>query len=225
MGIDIQAKTLDGDTEYFRIDVPPDRCPQCHTAVHPKWISQHISFNKSEAYLTFLCTSRRCLRPFVATYRRTSFHGNDYALKFTAPRTTVRSSFPETISQVSPTFCEVYGQVENASSDDLEQLVGIGLRKALEFLVKDFSKSEHPDSAMEVERMPLGKCIDTYISDQNVLQCAKRAAWLGNDETHYIRKWTDKDVSDLYLLVRLTVNWIDNHLLTKKYVNEMSGGA
>ena len=73
--------------------------------------------------------------------------------------------------------------------------------------------------------MPLAKCIDTYVSDQNVLQCAKRAAWLGNDETHYIRKWSDKDVSDLYLLVRLTVNWIDNHLLTKSYITEMPSGA
>jgi hypothetical protein len=225
MSMDLQAKTLDGQAEHFRINALPDRCPQCHTAVHPKLLSQHLSSEKSEAYLTFLCTSRRCLRPFVATYRRASNHGNDYALRSTAPRTTIRSDFPESITEVSPTFCEIHGQVENAKAEGLDQLVGIGLRKGLEFLVKDFSKSEHPDAATEIESTPLGKCIDTYISDQNVLQCAKRAAWLGNDETHYIRKWTDKDVSDLQLLVRLTVNWIDNHVLTKKYVSEMSGGA
>lgn len=225
MSIELQATTLDGQTAYFSIDAPPDRCPQCHTAVHPKLLSQHLSAEKGAAYLTYLCTSRRCLRPFVATYERTSVHGNAYRLRFTAPRTTIRSTFPESIAEVSPTFCEIYGQVENAKADGLDQLVGIGLRKALEFLVKDFSKSEHPDKTAEIERTSLGKCIDTYISDHNVLQCAKRAAWLGNDETHYIRKWTDKDVSDLYLLVRLTVNWIDNHLLTKKYISEMSGEA
>ena len=225
MSIDLQAKTLDGQTEHFSIDGAPDRCPQCHTAVHPKLLSQHLSSDKSDAYLTYLCTSRRCLRPFIATYGRPSFHGSSYVLRFTAPRTAVRSEFPESVTQVSPTFCEIYGQTESAKADGLDQIVGIGLRKALEFLVKDFSKSEHPDAADDIERMPLARCIDTYVSDQNVLQCAKRAAWLGNDETHYIRKWTEKDVSDLYLLVRLTVNWIDNHLLTKKYVSEMSGGA
>ena len=52
-------------------------------------------------------------------------------------------------------------------------------------------------------------------------ECAKRAAWLGNDETHYTRKWEDKDVKDLKLLVHLTVNWIDNVLLTQKYISEM----
>jgi hypothetical protein len=54
-----------------------------------------------------------------------------------------------------------------------------------------------------------------------VKECAKRAAWLGNDETHYTRKWETKDVSDLKLLVKLTVNWIDNVLLTEKYIAEM----
>lgn len=225
MNIDLQAKTLDGQDEHFSIDTPPDRCPQCHTAVHPKLLSQHLSPDKYSAFLTYLCTSRKCLRPFVATYRRASPHGNNFTLRSTAPRTAILSQFPELIKQVSPTFCDIYGQVENAKADGLDQLVGIGLRKALEFLVKDFSKSESPEAAADIERMQLGKCIDTYVSDQNVLQCAKRAAWLGNDETHYIRKWTDKDVSDLYLLVRLTVNWIDNHMLTKKYISEMSGGA
>lgn len=51
-----------------------------------------------------------------------------------------------------------------------------------------------------------------------------RAVWLGNDETHYVRKWEEKDVNDLKLLVRLTVNWIDNVLLTKKYIADMSAG-
>ena len=225
MSISLQAKTLDGEVQHFNIQSSPDRCPQCHTSVHPKLISQHLSADKSQAYVTFLCTSRKCLRPFVATYQRSIHNYSDYVLRFTAPRTTIQSEFPASIKEVSPTFCEIYGQVESAKANGLDQLVGIGLRKALEFLVKDFSKLEHPDSVDAIEKMMLGKCIDTYISDQNVLQCAKRAAWLGNDETHYIRKWTDKDVSDLTLLVRLTVNWVDNHLLTKKYIDEMSSGA
>jgi hypothetical protein len=54
-----------------------------------------------------------------------------------------------------------------------------------------------------------------------VKACAKRAAWLGNDETHYVRKWTDKDVRDLKILITLTINWINNVLLTRKYTAEM----
>lgn len=221
--MNLQAHTLDGEQVHFSIDVLPDRCPQCHTAVHPKLLSQHLSGNKDEAYLTLLCTSHRCLRPFVATYRQDFQRHQNYKLRFTAPRTVAHSSFPESIRGVSPTFCKIAEQVESARAAGLDQLVGIGLRKALEFLVKDFSKSQHPERSEAIESMRLGKCIDDYISDPNVLQCAKRAAWLGNDETHYLRKWSDRDVNDLNLLVRLTTNWVDNFILTKKYVSEMSG--
>lgn len=225
MSITLQAQTIDARQEQFHIDVFPDRCPQCHTAVNPKLLSQHFSATKSETYLTFLCTSNRCLRPFIATYKQLHPGRNEYHLSSTAPRVAARSSFPDTVKGLSPTFCEICAQVETAKADNLDQLVGIGLRKGIEFLVKDFAKSEHPDSTKAIESMALGGCIDTYISDQNILQCAKRAAWLGNDETHYIRKWSDKDLSDLQLLVRLTVNWVDNFMLTKKYIGEMPDGA
>ena len=100
-------------------------------------------------------------------------------------------------------------------------MTGIGLRKALEFLVKDFALKEHPDKEDAIKKTFLGSCIENYIDDANVKECARRAAWLGNDETHYLRKWTDKDVKDLKLLITLTVHWIDNVLLTRKYLAEM----
>jgi hypothetical protein len=71
----------------------------------------------------------------------------------------------------------------------------------------------------------LGTCIKNYIDDKRVQSCAERAAWLGNDETHYLRKWEGKDITDLKTLVRLTVNWLDNALLTKQYEKEMSPKA
>jgi hypothetical protein len=61
-----------------------------------------------------------------------------------------------------------------------------------------------------------------FVEDANVKECARRAAWLGNDETHYERRWTDKDVTDLKRLITLSANWIENVLLTRKYVKEMS---
>lgn len=118
-------------------------------------------------------------------------------------------------------FVEIYNDARAAEGQGLAQLVGIGLRKAVEFLIKDFSVHQHPDQTDRIKSMMLGPCINEYVTDQNVKDCAKRAAWLGNDETHYIRKWEDKDITDLKLLVRLTTNWVDNVLLTQKYVADM----
>jgi hypothetical protein len=40
-----------------------------------------------------------------------------------------------------------------------------------------------------------------FVRDTSVELCASRATWLGNDETHYIKKWPDKDLSDLKKLI------------------------
>lgn len=63
--------------------------------------------------------------------------------------------------------------------------------------------------------------IDNYVTDVNLKACAKRAAWLGNDETHYVKKWENRDIHDLKILIKLTCGWIVNNILTEKYMTEM----
>jgi hypothetical protein len=70
----------------------------------------------------------------------------------------------------------------------------------------------------------LGVCIAEFISDPSIKVCAERAAWLGNDETHYVRRWDDKDIADLKALFELTLSWIHTSLLTKHYLREMPKG-
>ncbi|MBZ5551076.1 MAG: hypothetical protein LAO21_00035 [Acidobacteriia bacterium] len=144
-----------------------------------------------------------------------------FGLVGTAPQAATKTPFPSIVSEVSPTFVEIYDQAIAGETHGLIQLVGIGLRKALEFLVKDFACHEAPEKTKMILEAPLAVCIYKYVADSNVQACAKLATWLGNDETHYTRKWEDKDINDLKRLVRLTVNWVDNVLLTKKYVSEM----
>jgi len=50
---------------------------------------------------------------------------------------------------------------------------------------------------------------------------AKRALWIGNDETHYSRKWEDRDINDLVTLIKLTLEWIDIERQSSEYLNEM----
>jgi len=122
---------------------------------------------------------------------------------------------------VSPSFVDIYAQASAAEDWGLNQICGPGYRKALEFLVKDYCLSSKPEHEKEIRKTLLGSCIKEYIEDSNVKECAKRATWLGNDETHYLRKWEAKDVKDLKTLIRLTGNWIENNVLTKRYLEEM----
>jgi hypothetical protein len=53
---------------------------------------------------------------------------------------------------------------------------------------------------------------------------AKRAAWLGNDETHYVRKWEDHDLPDLKKVIELTVLGIEMEEMTKDVIKDMPEG-
>lgn len=224
MHLDTQAHSLAGGTHQVRLDSVPDVCPRCQRGIHPKTIFCSFLQERHLSQMIFRCTHQDCQELFIATYSDAMAHtvgGQLFKFIHVSPIAPHEVSFSEQIKELSPTFVEIYNQAIAAESSNLDQLVGIGLRKALEFLIKDFSCSQNPDKEGEIRSTSLGACISNYIADLNVKKCAKRAAWLGNDETHYTRRWDDRDISDLKLLVRLTVNWIENVLLTKKYESEM----
>lgn len=159
---------------------------------------------------------------FVSYY--SSYRSTLYEFQYSAPRSARTPAFPESVKETSPTFVEIMGQVAEAEAASLDQLVGIGLRKGLEFLLKDYASQLQPEKTKSIRACTLAQCIENYVADNNIKQCAKRATWLGNDETHYERKWTSKDVNDLRILLSLCVNWIDTSLLTKKYQEDMDNG-
>ena len=227
MHIDVPAHNVAGGAQQVRLQQQPDTCPRCHRSVHPRFLLATILEGKDLAQAIFRCTHHKCQEVFIATYKslnKAPAGALEHELVAVGPTKAAMNSLLEAIASLSPSFVAIYAQVNEAESHQLDQLVGIGLRKALEFLIKDYAVSEHPGSEAEIRNTQLGPCISQYISDTNIKECAKRAAWLGNDETHYTRKWESKDVSDLKLLVKLTVNWIENVTLTKKYMAEMNAG-
>ncbi len=222
----IQASSYEGQGGSLQVDMFPDNCPLCHTSVQPKFISAIASgFNPTERLqIAFQCTKLQCRQMFIGSYTRSQGTSMLY-LRYIAPVSPKKIQFSEAITSVSPTFIEIYNQAVAAEDMGLNQLTGIGLRKALEFLVKDFAASQKPSDKEIIEKTQLAQCISNYIDDKRIRQCATLATWLGNDETHYIRKWQDKDIDDLKVLIKLTVNWIDNVILTEKYVQDMKPKA
>ena len=100
-------------------------------------------------------------------------------------------------------------------------ICGVGYRKALEYLIKDFTIGNNPDDIAKIQKMPLQQCVQKYIDHSDIRAMAERAIWLGNDETHYIRKWESKDIKDLKNLIDLTVYYLSVALKAKRYREEM----
>ena len=88
----------------------------------------------------------------------------------------------------------------------------MGYRKALEFIVKDYAIHLRPKSKEDVEKQALGKCIESYIDNERIKKLAKASAWLGNDETHYIRKHEEYSVENLKAFIRALVSLVASDL-------------
>lgn len=219
MTINISATVAAGTQRQAIINAYPDTCPVCHVHVQPTSLGFIYQNAKNEVQGLFRCTNTKCDQAFIATYTIPS--GSVHNLAKTEPFRFTPHTFPKEISDVSPLFVEIYNQAMAAQAASLDQMVGIGLRKALEFLIKDFAISEQPDKAEQIKAALLGNVIKQYIDDKRVQALAERAAWLGNDETHYVRKWETKDITDLKNLVTLTLNAVQNVILGRQYLKDM----
>jgi hypothetical protein len=225
----IYASSPAGGQFEVRYTGVPDVCPLCKHACHAIPLGQGTLFPESpnpencQLQMLFRCPRKECGRLFIAEYYpRIDYRRNcHFELSALYPQTPDQAKIADGVAEVSPNFVEIMNQSLAAESHTLDQLVGMGLRKALEFLIKDYCVHKHPDKEAEIKANPLGKCIADYISDSNIKDCAARATWLGNDETHYTRVWTDHDISDLRVLIQLTQNWISSELLTQKYRSTM----
>jgi hypothetical protein len=200
MPIQVTVRTMSEHGSSVRADKTPDRCPICHYSVTPiDWTFGVFRGQFLERVLQ--CPNAKCSHLFVARYQ---FISEVYVLQNCVPaeiRSPVQS---ETIKAISEDFCKIYDEAHRAEGHDLKLVAGPGYRKALEFLIKDYVISQFAEKdpakiaehKTEVEKTLLGPCIARYIKSDQIKEIAKRAAWLGNDETHYVRKWEGKDLED-----------------------------
>lgn len=221
---------IDIDGDRYGYDETPDHCPRCHHGIQATKIGANVikrqGIDGSILQVVYRCPREECQRAFIATYwqnegYRSPYPEGDFLLRNTAPYSAEEPDTPEEIKQLSPSYHTILKQSNAAEGFRLDQIAGCGFRKALEFLIKDYAIHRYPDEAESIKKKLLGYCINEYVADANVKTCAARAAWLGNDETHYVRKWSEKDIEDLRILLRLTSAWILNELLTEKYLREM----
>jgi hypothetical protein len=173
----------------------------------------------------FICPLHSCQHVFVGRYYRNPNNGY-FFLKQIAPTEPQNYSPPPELRQISPDFCEIYNQAQKAEQLGLALVSGPGYRKALEFLVKDYltSLQTTADAKKEVAELALMPCIKKYVTDSRMKTTAERATWLGNDETHYTRKWEDKDLQDMKKFIQLTCFWIQSEHLTNAGLVEMPRG-
>ena len=204
-------------------DKYPDRCPICLKGIGPVETGLRWATPDNRVEMVFRCPRQECECYFIVRYiiPPTS---KQFTLSECVPLTVETSKSDDIVQRISPDFALVYREAEEAELRNLKLVCGPGYRKALEFLIKDYVIKLNPDKAEEIKKLLLGKCISEFVKNDKVKEVAARAVWLGNDETHYLRKWVDKDLQDLKNLIALTVHWIVMEELTEATLKDMPKG-
>ncbi|WP_439391148.1 hypothetical protein ACAN81_20455 [Bacillus velezensis] len=198
----------------------PDFCPVCKKSINPEFILIYFKFNGHQELLCS-CPDNKCKSLFFAVYKECPSETSEYSLDHFTPLSREEKLFPDEIYPLSPDFIEIYNQAYVAEQEKLNLICGVGYRKALEYLIKDFALKQSPEDIEKIKRMPLQQCLKKFITDPKIKAMAERAIWLGNDETHYVRKWKSKDLKDLKNLIELTVYFISITFKVSKYSEEM----
>ncbi len=204
-------------------------CPYCQTAMIPDLLYGSITI-RTGVLVFCRCSNHECENTFISQYyHKERLMNNQPVFAFSRIKNDIglqKKHFGEIISSISPLFIKIYNQAYAAQQLNLSEICGMGYRKALEFLIKDYIISKLPDEKQIeiIKCKKLMRCINEDIQDERIKSVACRAAWLGNDETHYVRKWESQDINTLILLINLTIRWIESEVETARMLNEMPAG-
>ena len=203
------------------------KCPICNTGIpsksdlHRYYLSQDNTFLLG--YIIYLCPS--CEQLFIAKYK---IHEDEKAKILTGD---LLSVFPNTVNaphveddviKLSQRFYEVYSQAYQAEQQGLYEICGMGYRKALEILIKDFAIMLSPENKPQIENSHLSECINKYIQYPDIQTLAKATSWIGNDETHYVKRNPEYGLDQLKKLLEATISYV-NMILKVHTASDVTG--
>ncbi|MGI5905214.1 MAG: hypothetical protein ACOX85_02970 [Candidatus Pararuminococcus gallinarum] len=224
----LHAYAVDPEKTNKSFNLPlPRKCPICSVAYCDVPLTSYYikptvfcSNNETNVYALYFCPN--CEHIFLVCYQVTediSVHvhnhdGDGGHITHIYPTPKCLTDFTEHIKALSPRFIEIYHQSEKAEGIGLTEICGMGYRKSLEFLIKDYAVHCDPDKSSEIQssKTLLSQCINNYIKSEKIKILAKASSWIGNDETHYSRKHTAYNLQDLKRFITTTVAYINYEL-------------
>ena len=216
---------------YVDIDMVCPHCGQPGQPILHNAVATKLFNNIENTVGLFLqCPIENCLKYSVQAFHFIKTGRDSYKIasidskiqySYNPP---IKNDLPQEINEKYPGFKDIYDQALEAESLGLDQIAGIGFRKSLEFLIKLYAIDERPADKDKIEAEKLGETIKTrYSVFPRIQKLAELAAWIGNDETHFIRKHTALDISDMKKFIRSAALFISAEMdasAAEKYITD-----
>ena len=191
---------------------PVKTCPRCGASTNCDELEAFFipEDDFESGYMFIICFCTNCEECYLEKYhvkKTKDYYKADNAIEI-SPIVAQQKDFDESIRVLSPRFIKIYNQALQAEKMNLDEICGMGYRKAVEILIKDYSIKFNKKETEKIIKMPLSQVIEKYIEYNKIRQMAKVSSWLGNDETHYSRKHKDYNLNDLKRFIQATLGYI-----------------
>lgn len=144
-----------------------------------------------------------------------------YEVSQSFPKKYEHAEIPELIQKNFADFIKIYNQAKLAEESNLDQLAGMGYRKAIEFLVTDYLL-KYPNEGAERDWLtnPKTSLINKInkLKNERIKQLATAITYLGNDETHYTKRHPEYDLSKMKAFIKVLLSDIENELIFEESV-------
>lgn len=211
---ELPLKKIQANTINIKL---PSNCPMCGIATNLEPFEEGYYIRKDnqqeEIFVLFFCS--KCENLFIGHYELVGYMTTKL-ISFLPKESYDIRKFSKLIQNISPDFCKIYNQAYIAQQQNLNEISGIGYRKALEFLVKDYAISRNPNESVNIKSLNLSSCINKYIESPQIKNLATAATWIGNDETHYIKKNINYNLEDMLEFIDVIISFIDSELTISK---------
>lgn len=219
---EITSYSLDDSKNDITVSYTTDNtCVRCGIGVERLEVQSFYTYNRSSYYIYFVEYCPVCNKVALREIQTDSekFYGNSIGIRqlwgYRYPNNSENHIFTHNICELSPRFVDIYHQSEDAENAGLTEVCGMGYRKSLEFLIKDFLIHQEHEQKEQVPTITLSAAIN-LLENKSLKTLALRCAWLGNDESHYVRKHENYSVSDLKTFILAAVAYVDSELCLEK---------
>lgn len=209
----------------------PNFCPYCHRVIEPDRL-QAVQDHVNARYVTiWRCVSKECKKVFVATQKYEHdkglflfdrfLDGSPKGPSFPKPILELKDAITLEENEPSQTkFMKTYLQSLVAESQGLDEIAGMGYRKAIEYLIKDWAIYKFPNNKEKILKSWLADIIKTYF-DGDLKEILDRATWLGNDQVHYNKLFEDYNLEHLKELIDLIMVELDREAKKRHYIENI----
>lgn len=173
-------------------------CPHCGNPTDSNYAGKHffvLNDKTKENFFVLGMKCKICKNVFVAEYviknRKVEFINSFPPLK------DKQVVIDKVLFECSPRFASLYQQSSKCYAQGLTDLAAMGFRSALECLIKDFAIKYTNAPENRVAKMSLSDVIIEFLDEKSIVNSADMVRLLGNDYTHFKRKYEEYDVETL----------------------------